>query len=239
MKQGIGEIWTILQQSLPLIVANRPVKPTNNPMVDKIVSIYEMILHPDLQLPQVHLLHTDAQMNDDMAHFEHAICTACVCDYLRPVVSYFVSELMCNVEQHANVPLGYGIVHYDSSNRTLLLGIADGGISIYGSYTLARKYQDKIGDSDAQALYLAQNGYSTKNLPDAENRGYGISSNAKLIVEGLSGAFSIVSGNALFYRAKGVKQIITLPNDIDWPGTLVLAEIPLPNQVIDLYKYIN
>ncbi len=239
MQQGIGDIWTILQQSLPLIVANRPVKPTNNPMVDKIVSIYEMILNPDLQLPHVYILHTDARMNDDLSNFEQAVYSSCICDYLRPVVSYFVSELMCNVEQHADVPLGYGIVHYDSSNRTLLLGIADGGISIYGSYTRAQKYQNEIGDSDAQALYLAQNGYSTKNLPDAENRGYGISSNAKLIVEGLSGAFSIVSGNALFYRAKGVKQIITLPNDIDWPGTLVLAEIPLPNQVINLYKYIN
>lgn len=35
---------------------------------------------------------------------------------------------------------------------------------------------EEIGDNEAEALKFANEGYSTKNLPEAENRGFGISS---------------------------------------------------------------
>jgi len=48
---------------------------------------------------------------------------------------------------------------------------------------------EEIGDNEAEALKFANEGYSTKNLPEAENRGFGISSTKSMIVEGLGGAF--------------------------------------------------
>ena len=38
-------------------------------------------------------------------------------------------------------------------------------MTIYSSYVAAQKHLDRLGDSDAEALNLAQNGYSVKNLP--------------------------------------------------------------------------
>ena len=88
-------------------------------------------------------------------------------------------------------------------------------------------------------MYLAQNGYSTKNRPGAENRGYGIASNSKMIVDGLGGAFAILSGNALFYHTSEGKRIYDLPDDVVWPGTLVLAQIPVEEREFNIYNYIG
>jgi hypothetical protein len=44
----------------------------------------------------------------------------------------------------------------------------------------------------------ANQGISTKNLPNAENRGYGILTSKKMIIGGLSGNFIMLSGNALY-----------------------------------------
>lgn len=175
----------------------------------------------------------------DMKRMEIHIQNSCCCPFLKAAMSYFISELVCNVEQHAGVEKGYGLVHYDNKSNRLLVGIADGGVSIYGSYVRAQRYLSEVGDSDAQALYLAQNGYSTKNLPNAENRGYGISSNSRMIVQGLGGTFTILSGNALFYHSSDGKRIFALPEDFVWPGTLVLADIPVEERTFSLYDYIG
>lgn len=239
MNRRPSNITDYLQQALSCIAVNNMHDLTKNTIVSKILSVYSMILDPNLSLPNATIIRIDNNLDTDTNRLEQIIQSTCECAYLKSVLSYFISELTCNIEQHADVPLGYGIVHYDDINNTLFVGIADGGISIFGSYARVKKYQSLIGDSEAQALYLAQNGYSTKNLPNAENRGYGISSNAKIIVDGLGGVFSIISGNALYFRSQKTKQIITLPNNVDWPGTLVLVEIPLTNQSINLYDYIS
>lgn len=154
-------------------------------------------------------------------------------------LSYFVDEFICNVQQHANVQIAYGFAYFEQKSNHLFLGIADGGITIYGSYVASQKYLEKIGNNEEQSLYLAQKGYSTKNLPGAENRGYGVSSNAKIVVDGLSGAFAMVSGNALSFLDINENVFYKLPYDIEWPGTFILAEIPITNQTVDLYKYIS
>lgn len=83
-------------------------------------------------------------------------------------LSYFVDEFICNVQQHANVQIAYGFAYFEQKSNHLFLGIADGGITIYGSYVASQKYLEKIGNNEEQSLYLAQKGYSTKNLPGAE-----------------------------------------------------------------------
>lgn len=232
-------IVNVLEHVL-LAVSNSQHLPSNlNEREELLFTLYHVLLGKKEPMDGFIPIRMNEQIDTDMKKLEDTIQRTCYCPFLKQAMSYFISELVCNVEQHAGVEHGFGLVHYDAKSNRLLVGIADGGISIYGSYVRAQKYLTEVGDSDAQALYLAQNGYSTKNLPNAENRGYGISSNSRMIVDGLEGTFTILSGNALFYHSVEGKRIFALPEDFVWPGTLVLADIPIENKKFNLYDYIG
>ena len=159
--------------------------------------------------------------------------------HLKNPISYFLGELTCNIQQHSQAEFGMIFASLNKFSNTVDIFVADNGISIYGSYINAQKYMDKFSNS-AEALDLASKGYSTKNLPNIENRGYGISSNAKMIVEGLKGTFSIISDNALFHFSKMGKSLISLPENITWNGSIVIARIPITvSDAFDFYKYIS
>lgn len=99
-------------------------------------------------------------------------------------------------------------------------------------------HTDELTEGDASAIDLAQSGYSTKNRPSAENRGFGISSNVKIVTEVLKGIFAIVSGRALFLKTENYTKLIDLPNNVEWKGTIVLVRFPLPNNNFNMYNYI-
>lgn len=159
---------------------------------------------------------------------------------LNAPITYILDELICNIQQHAQTDRGYIYASYNNDTNDVELIVADSGISIYGSYVSSQKYLDLIGNSDACALSLAQNGYSTKNLPEAENRGYGISSNIKMVTEGLNGEFAVLSGNALSVHIVKNNKILALPNKIDFKGTMVIIKFPamLPED-FNIYNYMN
>ncbi len=159
---------------------------------------------------------------------------------LKTPITYLLDELICNIQQHAKVTTGYSYAGYNSKSDSVEIVIADKGITIYGSYVDAQKHLELIGNSDACALNIAHKGYSTKNLPNAENRGYGISSSMQMVVEGLSGEFAILSGNALLVQLYNRKEILSLPQEIDFMGTMIIIRFPaqLPGD-FDLYKYIS
>jgi hypothetical protein len=97
-----------------------------------------------------------------------------------------------------------------------------------------------IGNSDAAAIGLAQNGYSTKNLPNAENRGYGISSNIQMVVKGLHGELAIMSGNALLAYVNGTVKLLSLPKEVDFQGTMIVVRIPsVIAENFNLYDFIG
>ncbi len=232
-------IVEILEHVL-LTASNSPCLPSKSNEREKLLlTLYHVLLGEKQTTSGLIPICMNEQMGADIKKLEDSIQSSCHCPFLKQAMSYFISELICNVEQHAGVEQGYGIVHYSAKSNRLLVGIADGGISIYGSYVRAQKYLAEVGNSDAQALYLAQNGYSTKNLPNAENRGYGISSNSRMIVDGLGGTFAILSGNALYYHSAQSKRIFALPEDFVWPGTLVLADISVEERKFSLYDYIG
>ncbi len=159
---------------------------------------------------------------------------------LNTPLTYLLDELICNIQQHAQTDKGYAFLMYNEAAKTIEIIIADFGITIYGSYVVAQKHLDKLGDSDAEALNLAQNGYSVKNLPNTENRGYGISSNMKMVVDGLHGEFAALSGNALLLQVANNRKILALPKEIDFKGTMIMARIPA--QVPDgfsIYDYMS
>lgn len=159
---------------------------------------------------------------------------------LNMPLTYLLDELICNIQQHAQTDNGYAYLMYSKETNTIEILIADFGITIYGSYVSAQKHLDKLGDSDADALNLAQNGYSVKNLPDTENRGYGISSNIKMVVDGLRGEFAALSGNALLLQMVNRREILALPSEIDFKGTMIMVRIPaqVPDS-FNLYDYMS
>ena len=159
---------------------------------------------------------------------------------LNSPITYLLDELICNIQQHAQTDAGYAFANYNAASDSIEIAIADEGITVYGSYVAAQKHLELLGDSDASALNLAQNGYSVKNLPDTENRGYGISSNMRMVVEGLRGEFAVFSGNALLVQFADRKEILSLPRDIDFKGTMVIVRFPahVPTE-FDFYKYIS
>ena len=163
-----------------------------------------------------------------------------VLNSLNMPLTYLLDELICNIQQHAQTDKGYAYLMYNKAAKTIEIMIADWGITIYGSYVAAQKHLDKLGDSDAEALNLAHNGYSVKNLPDTENRGYGISSNMKMVVEGLHGEFAVLSGNALMLQAADNRKILALPSEIDFKGTMIMVRIPtqVPHN-FNLYDYMS
>lgn len=107
------------------------------------------------------------------------------------------------------------------------LVLADDGITVLGSYVKAQKFLDEINGNDAEALRLANEGKSTKNLPNAENRGYGISSSKEMLSDGLHGSFFMLSGGAFHRHDSSGSVFVKLPNSIYWDGTIILMRIPV------------
>ena len=91
----------------------------------------------------------------------------------------------------------------------------------------AKKYLDEISGSEVKALTFANEGRSTKNLPNAENRGYGISSSKKMLVDGLHGSFFMLSGGAFHRHDSNGSVYVKLPPNIYWNGTIILMRIPV------------
>ena len=113
----------------------------------------------------------------------------------------------------------------------------DRGITIAGSFQQAGLYQDEIDGSETEALKLANEGYSTKNRPEAENRGYGISTSKEMLVVGMKGAFFMLSGGAFHRYENGANDYIDLRNLFRWQGTVVLMRIPVV--LPDGFNYID
>lgn len=182
----------------------------------------------------------DKATADVISNLKNILKTNCLdkLKSLNPPLTYLFDELICNIQQHAQTDKGYAYLNYNESTRYVEIIVADCGITVYGSYVAMQKHLDKLGDSDANALNLAQNGYSVKNLPDTENRGYGISSNIKIVVNGLKGEFSVLSGNALMMHNPGKNIILSLPKEIDFKGTMIMVTFPseVPTD-FDIYKY--
>lgn len=214
-----------------------------NDLCNAMISIYAKG-NSRVSLPKQCKIHEFLLQNNDanfvIEEIENTICGSEELHPMKQIVSYFLDEMVCNMQQHSKSEKGFAFAKYNTELNTIDLCLADKGITIYGSFIEKQLYLDLIGNSDAQALSLAKDGYSTKNLPNAENRGYGISSNAKLIVDGLNGVFSIMSGNALLLYDKSAINIFELPESIEWGGTLVIARIPVNiPQSFNFYKYIS
>lgn len=153
---------------------------------------------------------------------------------LVPALKYIVDENIDNITEHADTAAGYVCATWDDNAVTIC--IADAGKTIYGSYVDGNFEQIS---SDQSALQAAISGVSTKNRPGAENRGYGISTSADMIVRGLESTLVILSGRGLLFHNGNRSDFTELPEAVFMPGTLVSFTIPTHKEGFNLYDYIG
>lgn len=149
-------------------------------------------------------------------------------------LKYMIEECVDNITEHSESRRGYIFAQAYPQKRFVDVCIADSGITLLGSY---KKMLDNPFLNDLDAIQAANRGMSTKNLPDAENRGYGIITSKKMLIEGLSGSFIMLSGRALHLNNLVLgSQFIELPEKLSWKGTIISLRIPYVNSD---FRYIN
>lgn len=158
----------------------------------------------------------------------------------KRIISLLLAELIDNITEHSKSDEGFLFCQRMPKSGMLYVMICDTGRSIYSSYASDLRYCDKLTDQESSGLILALKGKSTKNLPDGENRGYGISKSRKLVVEGMGGEFFILSGASFARHDLTGETVFDLPQDIRWNGTAVLLKIPtfVPDD-LNIYEYIS
>ncbi len=145
---------------------------------------------------------------------------------------YIIGECIDNIIQHSKSKAGLFCSKIDNLTKTLDIAIADDGITLLGSY---RANEAEIID-DLEAMMAANRGISTKNLPNAENRGYGIITSKRMSSEGLNGYFIMISGGAMMAHSGAVNEFLNLPDGLKCHGTVILYRISLDSPD---FNYIN
>lgn len=150
-------------------------------------------------------------------------------------LKYFISELVDNITEHSESKRAFVLAQAYPNKGYLDLCISDNGISLLGSYKRSEKYNEI--DSDVEAMKAANMKISAKNLPDAENRGYGIYTSKNALIEGLGGSFLMVSGNAVYVKSKNGYRLVAFPELVRLNGTIVALRIPYQNPNFMMSNY--
>lgn len=151
-------------------------------------------------------------------------------------LKYMLGESIDNIIQHANSERGYIFAQSYPHKGYLDICIADGGITLLGSY---QTLPNNEIESDLEAIQAANRGISTKNLPNAENRGYGIITSKKMLIDGLGGSFIMMSGNALHLYNSEYRRFVETPANIRWNGTIIALRVPYINKDFQYINYIE
>jgi hypothetical protein len=149
-------------------------------------------------------------------------------------VSYMISELVDNIVEHSNSDFGWLAFQYYKSLGFVDICNADSGRGVLMSY---REYSGPKSfahiethvDAIYQGLLLGQSSKSS------EERGYGIRTSKKMLLEGLGGTFIYQTGDALLYN----NEVLNIPVEI--PGTFALLRIPTRTLNVNfrLHDYTN
>lgn len=159
---------------------------------------------------------------------------------IRPNVAmglkYMVEETLDNITEHSESERGYIIAQAYPRKGYLDICMADNGVTLLGSYM---KLADNEIVSDLEAIKAANRGISSKNLPEAENRGYGIQTSKRMLVEGLGGQYLMISGNCIYVKSPGHDNVYSVPDGLRWNGTVVALRIPINSSVFNYINYIE
>ncbi|MDR1755910.1 MAG: hypothetical protein LBR65_02990 [Culturomica sp.] len=151
-------------------------------------------------------------------------------------LKYMIGESIDNITEHSESERGYIFAQAYPKKGYLDVCIADTGITLLGSY---RKQNNNEIESDLEAIQAANRGISTKNLPNAENRGYGIITSKKMLIDGLGGHYVMISGKAIHLKSKELDKFLLLPEQFRWNGTIITFRIPYNNNAFSYINYLE
>ena len=126
---------------------------------------------------------------------------------------YMIDETLDNITEHSESDRGYIFAQAYPTKRFLDVCIADRGVSLLGSY---EKLPDNEILSDMEAIKAANRGLSSKNLPDAENRGFGIRTSKQMLIHGLGGQYLMISGSSLYLKSCNLDTFYSMPHGLRW-----------------------
>ena len=151
-------------------------------------------------------------------------------------LKYMVEETLDNITEHSESKRGYIMAQTYPRKGYLDICMADNGVTLLGSY---QKLVDNEIANDLEAIKAANRAISSKNLPDAENRGYGIQTSKRMLVEGLGGQYLMISGGSLYLKSPGCDNVYKVPDGLRWNGTIVALRIPVNSSRFNYVKYIE
>ncbi len=149
---------------------------------------------------------------------------------------YMVEETLDNITEHSESDRGFLFAQAYPQKGFFDLCVADRGVTLLGSY---QKLAGNDIITDSEAIKAANRGISSKNRPEAENRGYGIHTSKRMLVDGLSGQYLMISGNSFYLKRPGFDSFYVLPEGIRWNGTIVALRIPYQSSKFNYVNYIE
>lgn len=150
-------------------------------------------------------------------------------------LKYILGEMVDNITEHSKSERGLIFTQAYPKKGYIDLCIADQGITLKGSFNSAGI---EISN-DIEAMQAANKGISSKNLPDAENRGYGIYTSKKMLISGLEGQYMMISGNALYLKDNTIDKIVELPSGLKWNGTVIALRLPYRKKKFSYINYVE
>ena len=149
---------------------------------------------------------------------------------------YMIDETLDNITEHSESDRGYIFAQAYPTKGFLDVCIADRGVSLLGSY---EKLPDNEILSDMEAIKAANRGLTRKNLPDAENRGFGIRTSKQMLIHGLGGQYLMISGSSLYLKSCNLDTFYSMPHGLRWNGTIVALRIPYHSSSFNYINYIE
>ena len=151
-------------------------------------------------------------------------------------LKYMIDETLDNISEHSESDRGYIFAQAYPTKGFLDVCIADRGVSLLGSY---EKLPGNEIVSDMEAIKAANRGLSSKNLPDAENRGFGIRTSKQMLIQGLGGQYLMISGSSLYIKTRNIDSFYSMPQALRWNGTIVALRIPYHSASFNYIDYIE
>ena len=151
-------------------------------------------------------------------------------------IKYILGEITDNVLEHSCGTAGFVFAQLYPKKGYVDICIGDDGITLLGSYR-----KSGLGEfaSDAEAMKAANSGVSTKNLANAENRGFGITTTRKMAVAGMGGQYIMMSGNAIYMQDKENGEIASVTDNFRLNGTVVALRVPLERKEFYYLNYVE
>ena len=151
-------------------------------------------------------------------------------------IKYMVYETIDNITEHSESDRGFIFAQAYPQKGYVDLCVADRGVTLLGSY---QRLQDNEIATDLEAIRAANRGISSKNRPEAENRGYGIYTSKRMLVEGLGGQYLMLSGSNFYLKSPTADSFFNLPGGLRWDGTIIALRIPYNVSQFNYVDYIE